>query len=148
MQKQKTRLTNLILSIFMVLGVFSAFPSLGVNAETFEDYTYTVLEDGTAEITDYTGTDTELEIPAEINGYIVNSIGEDAFLGCSSLTSIIIPEGVTSIGNGAFWDCSSLCSITIPEGVTSIGNSAFMYCSSLTGATIPEGVISIGGSAF
>jgi hypothetical protein len=78
----------------------------------------------------------------------VTSIGGEAFEGCSSLTSINIPEGVTSIEFRAFYGCSSLTSINIPEGVTSIGDSAFHGCSSLISINIPEGVTSIGGEAF
>ena len=65
--------------------------------------------------------------------YFVNVtlIGRSAFYGCSSLTSIAIPEGVTSIGDYAFYDCSSLTSITIPECITSIGELSFFDCSSL-----------------
>ena len=61
----------------------------------------------------------------------MTSIGKSAFYGCSSLTAINIPEGVTSIGDRAFYGCSSLTTITIPESVTSIGKSAFYGCSSL-----------------
>ena len=78
----------------------------------------------------------------------VTSIGNWAFNGCSSLTSVVIPEGVTSIGDSAFWRCSSLTSVVIPEGVKSIGDSAFEGCSSLTSIVIPEGVTSIGDWAF
>ncbi len=59
-------------------------------------------------------------------------IARAAFRGCSSLTSITIPDGVTEIGYAAFSGCSSLTSITIPDGVASIGNYAFSGCSSLT----------------
>ena len=61
-------------------------------------------------------------------------IGSSAFSGCSGLTSINIPDGVTSIGDEAFCYCSGLTSVTIPSSVTSIGGSAFYDCSGLTKA--------------
>ena len=88
------------------------------------------------------------QVTEYIIGDDVNSIGEWAFYGCSSLLSVTIPNSVTSIGSSAFYDCSSLLSVTIPNSVTSIGGSAFYDCSSLTSVTIPNSVTSIGGSAF
>ena len=78
----------------------------------------------------------------------VTSIGEDAFRGCTGLTSINIPNSVTSIGGSAFEDCRGLTSVTIPNSVTSIGSSAFEDCSGLTSVTIPNSVTSIGSYAF
>ena len=78
----------------------------------------------------------------------VTSIGSSAFSECSSLTSVTIPNSITSIGSFVFSGCSSLTSITIPNSVTSIGYSAFYGCSSLTSVVIPNSVTSIGGSAF
>jgi hypothetical protein len=52
--------------------------------------------------------------------YSVTVVGDKAFQGCASLTSIIIPNTVTSIGTQAFWVCSGLTSIIIPNSVTSI----------------------------
>ena len=77
-----------------------------------------------------------------------DKLGNYAFFGCSGLTSLTIPSGVTSIGIAAFQGCSGLTSLTIPSGVTSIGKYAFSGCSGLTSLTIPSGVTSIGNRAF
>ena len=77
----------------------------------------------------------------------VASIGDYAFVGCTSLTSVTIGKGVTSIEFGAFAG-SGLTSITIPNSVTSIGENAFYQCTSLTSVTIPASVTSIGAAAF
>ena len=78
----------------------------------------------------------------------VKVIGDSAFQGCESLTSINIPNSVTTIGNRAFGVCSSLTSINIPNSVTTIGNWAFSDCSSLTSINIPNSVTTIENGAF
>ena len=91
---------------------------------------------------------TTLVIPSEIDGNSITSIGDDAFYGCKSLTSVTIPNSVTSIGDAAFYECTSLTSVTIGNSVTLIGDWAFQYCTSLTSVTIPDSVTSIGYDAF
>ena len=78
----------------------------------------------------------------------VTNIGDYAFSGCRSLTDIVIPDSVTNIGDYAFWNCGSLTNIVIPNSVTSIGDNAFEYCFSLSNLIIPDGVTSIGDGAF
>ncbi len=124
------------------------------SAETGTDglqYSYND-EDLTATVSRYTGTATELVIPAEVTHegetYKVTVIGAEAFRGNSTLTRVTIPEGVTTIEYSAFLGCTSLTKVTIPEGVTTIEHYAFNGCTSLTKVTIPEGVTYIGTLAF
>ena len=84
------------------------------------------------------------------NSYFTSNdkIGDTAFFGCSRLTSLTLPSGLTEIGFGAFYGCSGLTSMTLPSGVTKIGNSAFFGCSRLTSLTLPSGVTEIDNYAF
>ena len=77
-----------------------------------------------------------------------DKLGDFAFEGCSGLTSLTLPSGVTEIGFGAFDGCKGLTSLTIPSSVTSIGEYAFSGCSGLTSLTLPSSVTSIGKEAF
>ena len=75
-------------------------------------------------------------------------IGNQAFDGCSSLTSLTLPSSVTSIGSSAFSGCSGLTSLTLPSSVTKIGWYAFSGCSGLTNLSLPSSVTEIGWYAF
>jgi hypothetical protein len=75
-------------------------------------------------------------------------IGLHAFEGCTSLTSIEIPNSVINIENEAFDGCTSLTSVKIGNSITYIGTYAFKGCTSLTFIEIPSSVTSIGGGAF
>ncbi len=66
------------------------------------DYEYSVLDDGTVEITKYTGSESKVAVPDEIDSKSVTKIGSGAFSRCAKLESITIPDSVSKIGNKAF----------------------------------------------
>ena len=95
----------------------------------------------------FEGPDDRTVISFEIeDGY--TSIGDEAFMGCSGLESVVIPKSVTNIGRGAFGRCSSLSKVIIPESVTTIGDEAFYDCLILRIVVIPNTVTNIGEYAF
>ena len=119
MKKQLLLLVSLLLPL-----VASA------DAVEIDGIYYNLVSEGQAEVTsnqsEYSG---DITIPESVIyndvTYSVTSIGNYAFLFCTNLTSIEIPNSVTSIGDEAFYFCMSLTSITIPNSVTSIGYNAF-----------------------
>ena len=110
-------------------------------------FTFTTNNDGSLNLSQYTGSGGVVLIPSATNGLTVTSIGTNAFQNCTSLASVTIPTSVTSIGDGAFQDCTRLTGVTIPNSVTTIGAAAFNDCS-LTNVTIPNSVTSIEDEAF
>ena len=94
---------------------------MGIIDNGIEDFE---IKDGV--LVRYKGRRKNVEIPSN-----VTQIGDKAFQGRITPSSITIPDSVTSIGNWAFFGCTSLQSITIPDSVTSIGNYAFDGCKNL-----------------
>ena len=121
----KKRILSLLTTLVMVVGIVGVMPAVSAGALTSGDFEYDVLEDGTVEITGYTGDATELNIPSEIAGKSVAYIGSSAFENNDILISITIPDGVTSIGSYTFYNCDSLTNVTIPDSITKIGYWAF-----------------------
>lgn len=113
---------------------------------------YRLYSGSTAYVYDAGDSILTANIPEKItymgNEYSVTRIGGDAFYGCGSLASVVIPNSVTSIGYSAFSGCSSLASVVIPSSVTSIGEWAFYNCYNLASVVIPSSVTNIGEYAF
>ena len=157
--KKTRKIISLLLSLLMII---TSVPLMAVNSfaatnGTTGDCTWTLDSDGVLTISgngkmkDYRGDDaspwgTSITKVVIENG--VTRIGVFAFKYCTSLTSITIPDSVTSIGDWAFDGCTSLTSVTIGKGVTTIGDYNFSGCTSLTSITIPDNVTKIGYEAF
>ena len=128
---------------------------------TSGDYRYTLNNDGSATITKYFGEDEELTVPAELDGHPVTAIGDEAFLGCDSLTSITIPDSIFSIGANPFRFCTQLTRINVspdhPTLATIDGvlfekptRTLICYACAFTAEsyTVPQGIQAIGDFAF
>ena len=92
---------------------------------------------------DLTGAITD----ADGTAYAITALGQRAFIG-HKFAAITLPDGLESIGNYAFYGCTSLKDVTLPAGLQSIGDNAFCVCSALTAIDIPASVTSIGAGAF
>ncbi len=77
-----------------------------------------------------------------------NNLGKNIFKGCTSLTKVEIPSGITEISEGEFLGCTSLKDLTISNTVKTIGESAFSECSALASLEMPNSVEEIGDKAF
>lgn len=131
---------TVIIAVFVCAGIFSSCSK--------SEYIYEVTDAGTVTIKGYTGTDTDIAIPAELGGKPVTEIGIEAFRDNTTLTSVSIPEGVTKINWYAFSGCTSLVTVDIPGTVTVIGRSAFEYDRLLENVEIPSSVTEIQQWAF
>ena len=111
MMQKKSILAVLFVVLLTALTVNGAVADEEVF--TSGDYQYRILEDGTAEITRYSGEDEALKIPETLDGKTVTSIGNEAFSLNISLTSIELPDGVTSMGANPFKGCMLLKNIRV-----------------------------------
>ena len=110
--KKTRKIISLLLSILMII---TSVPLMALNsfAASSGDYEYELLKDGTAQIKHYEGSETEIEIPSEIDGHRVTFIGSGAFKGCTSLTSVTIPDSITEIYPFVLDECASLRTINV-----------------------------------
>lgn len=115
---------------------------------TCGDFTYNLLDDGTASLASYHGDATALEIPSSLDGHTVTALEEYAFAQCYNLTSVKFSDSVLYIGKYAFYDDQALKTVDLGNSVQVIDSEAFTICSSLESIVIPDSVTFMGTGVF
>ena len=131
-------------AVVVLVGVIAA---IIMYMNRVPDFVYTKLEDGTYELSNYWGEETEVEIPAEYRGKPVTRIGMGCFSNITiTVTKVIIPESVNTVGYGAFERCKNL-TIEGTENIRSVEKRAFAQCELLEEVSF-KNLENIGESAF
>lgn len=138
----------------IISALFTLTTFLGILTHTSnasDIYTYTVIneEAKTAEITAVSAPVPEdIEIPSQLNGYKIISVGNSVFQNCTELKNITIPEGITSLGEMIFSGCSNLENVTLPDSITHIGSYAFEGCSKIAEIDLSDSLTTINNMTF
>lgn len=141
----KLRVLSAFLAVAMLLTLLPAAAFAAPAPES--DFEYGVNK-GTATITKYKGAGGTVEIPATLGGDPVTGIQMQAFIKCTSLKSVSMPESMTWIGDSAFAGCTGLKQVEISPNLTAIGSKSFYSCNGLTSVVVPDKVTSIESLAF
>lgn len=129
---------NKVFWLIICLALMAGMAGIACAESNPNDFTF---ENGV--IKKYKGSDTDVVIPAAINGQAVTTIGTSAFYD-GEIVSVTVPEGVLTIEDYAFSWCRSLRKVSLPSTLTEMGDRVFDYCTSLEELTIPEKVTSVG----
>lgn len=138
------KLLVMLLALMLACGGVLA----GAVAEEESPYQYTLRSDGTAEITCTDKSITCAKVPAELDGYKVTALAEDAFLACLNLKSITLPRTIRELGVCSISQCYSLKDLVLPNGLKTIKGQAFMYNIEMRSISIPASVTKIGDGVF
>lgn len=139
------RLDALFLALFM-LFVSTALAEDSDALLNNGEYSYRILEDGTASLKDYLGSEREVTVPADVDEIPVTEL--DGTFFCKPIESVVVPEGVTVIAENAFCGCTKLVSAVLPSTLTSIKRAAFGNCQSLSEIDLPAGLTTLQEYAF
>ena len=145
---KKVKFISFALVIMFVFSTVFSVTAITATQGTYDDFKYSVLDNGTVEITQYVGKSKDVTIPSTINGYSVSSIGDNSFRYCEKIESVKISDSIKNIGYCAFDCCYNLSEITIPASIETIGEGAFFSCTRLENVNISNGVKKIGDGAF
>lgn len=138
----QTGITNLVVKGTMDSRDFLALQQFSVSS------TLATLDlSGVTKIEAYSGNGGS-DCYNTVTNYPADQIPYKAFGNNNNkLTTVVLPASIDSIGAQAFEGCTKLSSVNIPDGVSSIADYAFMQ-TGLTAITLPNSVTTLGMSVF
>lgn len=148
-------LTLLLLTVLLGFVIKSNEAKAATTDNGFEyvcDYYY-----NTATIYGYTGNESNIVFPSEIDGCKVTKIlAPDDGWGkyyrlldnYNTVVSIVIPDTVEEIGKEAFFRCINLKSVVMSKNLRKLGDEAFRECGSLETIVLPASIEELGELAF
>ena len=142
------KILSFILAVTFVFSMSNGIPITVTATDSYDGFNYEILNGTYCAITGYTGTETEIVIPSEINSYIVQQISDEAFYNNTTIEKVVFPETMEAVGSSLFYGCTSLTYVGFNSKLTNIGDSMFYGCTALTKMTIPNGITYIGWDAF
>ena len=142
------KLLSLLLAVLLLCCATAVLADEPKKLTNTDGFVYIIKDDDSAEIVGYTGQQSQIDIPAAIDGHPVSSLGRTAFSAISTLQELHIPGNVKSIGFRCFEFCDNLKTVSIDEGVEKIELGAFYGCSKLENINIPNSAVLIKSEAF
>lgn len=142
----KIKLLRSVLTICMILPLFVLAVCAADSDWTVEPFTYNGVE-GVA-VTGYSGTQSDIYIPAKIDGKTVLKVGDNLLAGSSSVNSVTMANGIKVIGDGAFSGASGMVCALLPEDIEIIGANAFSNNAAFNSVILYDSLVQIGDRAF
>ena len=129
-------------------GIYAnaATEASNINGYTVISGTGKIRDFSNSTISPFTEDSQNISYVAMMSG--VSYVGNNAFKNCKMIRDVIFPSSVREIGAQAFAGCESISTLVIPYGVTYIMNYAFIDCKNLKEVYIPDTVNIVGESAF
>lgn len=151
------RLTSLFLAFCMMISILPAEiiatentqPDSGASQPPAGEslWEYSNYADG-IQLTAYNGAQTDLYVPAQVDGKTVIRLGDGLFENNDAINSVTLAEGIKEIGEKAFFDADNLVCIVASQTLTVIGAEAFSGCDAFNSVILYDGVTTIGENAF
>ena len=150
--KKRISLTLILIAIvcIAVLAMPARVNAAGITASGTcgTNVTWMLDEDGVLTISGSGAMPSYVETETDEGELYVDPLDTPWETYKSSITAVVIGEGISRVGDGAFWGCAAISSVSFPSSCTTIGISSFRECTGLTRVDLPSNLRTIDNEAF